>query len=169
MQTVIIDMNVETVRKLTKAGRAAIYGDATQRTILEDAGIGRASHLVITLPVVEGLAELVMTARELNPTIEITVRTRYLAEGEGLRDAGVTFVVFEEGEVGVALARRVLERRNVERELMEKVLSGIRISWRMDACGVGGLPTGQETMSGVMKMAMVEKAEPEKMEEKFSS
>lgn len=168
MQTVIIDMNVETVRKLTKTGRAAIYGDATHHTILEEAGIARASHLVITLPVVEGLSELVMTARELNPSIEITVRTRYLAEGEGLRDAGVTFVVFEEGEVGVALARRVLERRNVDSALVERVLTGIRTSWRMNACGVAGLPTGQETVSGVMKMAMVEEAKVGKIEEEIS-
>ena len=44
METVVIDLNMDTVQSLTEAGRHAIYGDATNTEILEQAGIrkGRA-------------------------------------------------------------------------------------------------------------------------------
>ncbi len=131
LDTVIIDMNVATVESLAKTGRAALYGDATQPAILEEAGIDKASYLIVTLPSVEGLTTLVLHARELNPNIEVIVRTRYLADGDGLRAAGATHVVFDEGETGVALARYALERRRIEPAMMNRVLAAIRTTWKM--------------------------------------
>ncbi|MBU6413054.1 MAG: cation:proton antiporter [Planctomycetes bacterium] len=130
--TVIIDMNVDTVRNLAKAGRAAVYGDCTLPPILEAAGIQKAAHLVVTLPGVAGLPQLVMSVLETNPKVEVTVRTRYLAEGEALRAAGAWYVVFEEGETGLALAKHVIERRGVEDATVSKLLSAIRTTWKMD-------------------------------------
>ena len=138
MDTVIIDMNVDTVRGLAKSGRAAIYGDATQHEILQVAGIGRASHLIVTLPGVDGLPGLVVSARELNPNVQVIVRTRYLAEGDALRGAGASHVVFEEGETGLALARHVLNQRSVAPDVITKLLSAIRKTWKMDVATTGG-------------------------------
>ncbi len=132
MDTVIVDMNIGTVTSLSQSGRAALYGDATHHGLLLEAGINRATHLVVTIPVVEGLASLVLHAKELNPAVQVIVRTRYLAEGDALRQAGASHVVFEEGETGIALARHVLERRGVDKPVMERVLGAIRTTWRMD-------------------------------------
>jgi CPA2 family monovalent cation:H+ antiporter-2 len=132
LDTVIIDMNIDTVQNLAKSGRAAVYGDCTLMPILEAAGIRKAAHLVITLPGVPGLPQLVMAALEANPKIEVTVRTRYLAEGEALRGAGASFVVFEEGETGVAMAKHVIERRGIDGQTVEHLLRAIRSTWKMD-------------------------------------
>ncbi len=133
IQTVIVDMNIDTVRSLSASGRTAIYGDATRREVLEQAGIRHAAHLVVSLPHTDGRVPLVMAARELNPTVEITVRARYLAEREALQNAGATRVVFEEGEAGVALARQVLEQRGVARDQVDKLLHAVRQVWKMQA------------------------------------
>ncbi len=132
IQTVVIDTNIDTVTQLTGTAHPAIYGDATRRDVLEQAGIARAIHLIVTLPHSEGRAALVMLARELNPTVDITVRARYLAEREGLYEAGANRVVFEEGESGVAIARHVLEKRGVEPAKIEKLLTAVRQIWRME-------------------------------------
>lgn len=132
MDTVIIDMNVDTISALAKSGRAALYGDATQPSILHEAGIERATHLIITLPGAEGLASLVLQAREMNANIQVIVRTRYLASGDGLRAAGASHVVFDEGETGVALAQHVLSCRGVEPAVTTRVLSAIRKTWKME-------------------------------------
>lgn len=137
MDTVIVDMNIGTVTSLAQSGRAALYGDATHHGLLLEAGINRATHLIVTIPVVEGLASLVLHARELNPSVQVIVRTRYLAEGDSLRQAGASHVVFEEGETGIALARHVLERRGVDKPVMERVLGAIRTTWRMDSGAKG--------------------------------
>ncbi len=131
LRTVVIDMNIDTVQAITRSGHAAVYGDATRREVLDQAGIRTAVHLVVTLPHTEGRAALVLAARELNATIEISVRARYLAERETLDKAGASTVVFEEGEAGVALARRVLEKRGVEPAAIEKLLVAVRQLWKM--------------------------------------
>jgi CPA2 family monovalent cation:H+ antiporter-2 len=131
MRTVVIDMNIDTVQAITRSGHAAVYGDATRREVLDQAGLRTAAHLVVTLPHTEGRAALVLAARELNPTVEISVRARYLAERETLDKAGASTVVFEEGEAGVALARRVLEKRGVEPAAIEKLLGAVRQLWKM--------------------------------------
>jgi CPA2 family monovalent cation:H+ antiporter-2 len=132
MQTAIIDMNIDTVQTLASGGRAAIYGDATRREVLEHAGLRRASHLVVTLPHSEGRTTVVMTAREMNPEVEITVRARYLAEREPLLKAGANWVVYEEGEAGLALARRVLERRGLDEPSVARLLAAVRSIWKLD-------------------------------------
>jgi CPA2 family monovalent cation:H+ antiporter-2 len=131
LATVIVDMNIDTVRSLASSGRVAIYGDATRREVLEQAGIRKAQHLVVTLPDSSGRASLVMAARELSPAVEITVRARHLAEREPLVQAGAAKVVFEEGEAGVALARHVLERRGLEAAKIHQVLVAVRRLWKM--------------------------------------
>ncbi|MBY0310627.1 MAG: cation:proton antiporter [Phycisphaerales bacterium] len=132
MDTVIIDMNIATVQSLAKSGRSALYGDATQSAILQQAGIARATHLIVTLPGVESLATLVLHARELNENVEVIVRTRYLADGDGLRAAGAADVVFDEGETGISLAQLVLERRGLEAGIVQRVLASIRQTWKMN-------------------------------------
>jgi CPA2 family monovalent cation:H+ antiporter-2 len=131
LATVIVDMNIDTVRSLASSGRVANYGDPTRREVLEQAGIRKAQHLVVTLPDSSGRASLVMAARELSPAVEITVRARHLAEREPLVQAGAAKVVFEEGEAGVALARHVLERRGLEAAKIDQLLVAVRRLWKM--------------------------------------
>src|SRR5690606_22206489 len=47
--TVVVDMNMDTVERLTREGRAAMYGDATNIEVMH-AALERASDLVVTLP-----------------------------------------------------------------------------------------------------------------------
>jgi len=133
LATVVIDMNIDTIQGLAKSGRTAIYGDATRNEVLEYAGIRKAVHLVVSLPHSEGRASVVLAARELNPTVEITVRARYLAEKDGLNAAGANKVVFEEGEAGIALARHVLEKRGLQPVAIDKLLTAVRQIWQMQS------------------------------------
>jgi monovalent cation:H+ antiporter-2, CPA2 family len=129
--TVIIEMNMGTVEGLTKAGRSAIYGDAALPEVLDQAGVRRAVHLVVTLPHSSSRGPLVLAARELNPNIEVTVRARYLAERDVLKNAGANKAVFEEGEAGIALAKHVMERSKVEPATINKLLEALRKIWGM--------------------------------------
>lgn len=131
--TVIVEMNMETVEGLMKAGRIAIYGDATSPDILEHAGVHRARYLVITLPQSENRNALIHAAREFNPGITLIVRARYLAEGDALRAAGVNRMVFEEGETGIAMARQVMEQNGTDAVTMDRMLEALRRIWRMES------------------------------------
>ena len=132
VDTVIIDHNADTVTSLEQQGRMAIFGDAQSRDILEQAGILRAAHLVVTLPHSADRVPLVMMARELNPEMEITVRARYLAERATLKDLGARTIITEEGEAGMALARHVLRQRGIDAATVERVVGSLRRVWSIE-------------------------------------
>lgn len=127
VSTVIIDLNMDTVSALRSQGQAAIFGDASRQTILEQAGVGRASSLILTLPQSTDRLAVVAAARNLNPDLRILVRAHYLREREHLEQAGATAAVFEEAEVAVALARLVLADTGANREAVEHSIRDLRI------------------------------------------
>ena len=126
METVVIDLNVDTISALARDGRLALFGDASQASILKQAGIDHASHLVITLPHSVNRGPLIAAARQLNATLKIFVRARYLRERRELEQAGATAVCFEEEEAVVALARAVLRDVGVEGPAIERESERIR-------------------------------------------
>jgi len=129
LETVIVDLNADTIRGLDQQGRRTIYGDASRLEILERAGVRRASQIVLTLPHSADRVPVLMAAKELNPGIEVTVRARYLAERDALRQAGATTVVFEEGEAGMALARHVMRNRGIDEATTERLVRALRRMW----------------------------------------
>lgn len=129
LETVIIDLNVDTVQSLVRSGRKAIYGDASSLEVLEQAGIREAVHIVVTLNLVESRVPVVRAARGLNPGIEITVRAGFISERATLDEAGANKAITEEGEVAVAMARHVMRRRSIDERTIDRVLKAIRTVW----------------------------------------
>jgi CPA2 family monovalent cation:H+ antiporter-2 len=108
VQTVVIDMNLDAIAELSGQNRPAIYGDATQAAILEQAGIDHASHLILTMSDSSHHGGLIAGARSLNPEIKILARTRYIREQQILGQFDVEAAVIDEIEAAVALTRAVL-------------------------------------------------------------
>lgn len=129
--TVVIEMNLRSVESIGASGRSAIFGDATRPEILDDAGIRSARYLVVTLPHADKRSDLVHIAKELNPDIQIIMRARYLAEADALHGWDKVISVYEEGETGLALARKVMELREMEPERIEAFLDAVRKLWRL--------------------------------------
>ncbi len=127
LETVVIEMNVDTVTELNRSGQRAIYGDAASTSILTQAGAAHASHLVVTLPQSRVRTAVVAAARTLNSDLRILVRAHYLRERNDLEHAGATAAVFEEGEAAVALARLVLANTGASREVVDRSLRDVRL------------------------------------------
>lgn len=104
LESVVIDLNVDTVLALQAEGRHALYGDATRMEILREAGVEKAEYLVISLPVAGASLTVLTAARELNPRIKTLVRARYQADGGSLEQAGADAVCYDEAESATALA-----------------------------------------------------------------
>ena len=120
LETVVVDLNMETVAELASQGRLGLYGDASHPEILKQAGIARASHLVVTLPHSVNRAPMVLAARRLNPHCRIIVRARYLQEREELEQVGVDAACYEEAEAAVALTARVLADLGMDPEAIAR-------------------------------------------------
>jgi len=132
LATVVIDMNMDTVATLREQGQAAVFGDASRESILESAGVARASHLVITLPHTADRAAVVAAARNLNPKVKTFVRAHYIRERGELEHVGATAAIFEEAEASVALARLVLADTGAGRGSIELAVRDIRTRMILD-------------------------------------
>jgi CPA2 family monovalent cation:H+ antiporter-2 len=125
LETVVVDLNMDTVQALTRDGRAAIYGDAFNIEVMHQAMV-RATHMVVTLPHSANRNPLIATAKLINPEIKIFVRARYIAEREDLTQVGADAACFEEAEVAVALAKLVLADRGADEETIKRETIRIR-------------------------------------------
>jgi CPA2 family monovalent cation:H+ antiporter-2 len=132
LATVVIDMNMDTVSELTAQGVLAIFGDASHEAILEQAGVRRASHVVLALPHSGGRLAVVTAVRSLNSSARVLVRAHYLREREDLERAGATSAVFEEAEAAVALARLVLADTGAQQDVVERKVLDLRLQLTLE-------------------------------------
>jgi len=102
----VIDLNLDTVRQLRKAGHRALYGDVRQPGTLVEADIDSVGTLILSANV-EDAAEIIKQALHLNPELRVLARCSHLREASALRRAGAALVAAGEAEVGVALAEAV--------------------------------------------------------------
>lgn len=99
----VIELNLDTVRKLRAAGIPVVYGDVLRPGTLEEAGIATAGSLVLSVEV-EDAAEIIRQARAINPSLRVLARCAHLRDVPALRRAGATVVAAAEAEVAIALA-----------------------------------------------------------------
>jgi len=106
MKITVIELNLDTVRRLLADGCAALYGDVLRPGILDEAGIAAAGSLILSADI-EDAAEIIRQVRTLNSALRILVRCSHLRDVAALRRAGATVVAAGEAEVAVALAEAV--------------------------------------------------------------
>ena len=120
IEPTVIELNMETVRQLRHDGIDAVYGDVTQRDTLEGAGVANADTLILTSAGMSSAAEVIRTAREMNPTIQALARAQYLRDLPDLLKAGADQVFTGEGEVALALTETILERLGATAEQIDR-------------------------------------------------
>jgi voltage-gated potassium channel len=102
---VVIENNTERVKELRKKEILVVEGDATSEGTLKEAGVERASGLVSTLPDDADNLFLSITAKGLNPNLDIVSRASSERTAKMLHKTGVKKVVMIEEIGGRRLAR----------------------------------------------------------------
>jgi CPA2 family monovalent cation:H+ antiporter-2 len=117
---VVIELNMDTVRRLRDEGIDAVYGDATKRDTLEAAGAENAGTVILTSAGMNDAAEVIRTAREMNPRVQVLARAAYLRDLSGMQKAGADRVFTGEGEVALGLIETILERLGATAEQIDR-------------------------------------------------
>jgi CPA2 family monovalent cation:H+ antiporter-2 len=99
----VVELNLETVRRLRAEGVPVVYGDVLRPGTLEEAGVATAGSLILSVEV-EDAAELIRQARSVNPELRVLARCAHLRDVPALRRAGATVIAAAEAEVALALA-----------------------------------------------------------------
>ncbi|HDP80126.1 MAG TPA: potassium transporter KefB, partial [Spirochaetes bacterium] len=107
---IIIEMNPDTVKEEKSGGENILYGDSTQELVLEYAGIERARVIVITIADAPAARRTTAVAREMNPSVYIITRTRFMGEVGPLHELGADEVIPEEFETAVEIFSRVMKK-----------------------------------------------------------
>lgn len=122
----IVEMNPETVRSARSRGEPMHYGDCTRVAVLQSLGIERARMYVVAISDAASTRQTTSLARSLNPSLEILVRTRFVAEVEELRRLGANEVIPEEFETSIEIFARVLHRFDVPKNLILEAVARVR-------------------------------------------
>lgn len=123
VETLVLELNSDTVRMLKKQGQAVLFADASHPEALELAGIGRARMVAFTFPAVELTLAAVPLVREHNPAIVIFGRAKFASEIEQLRALDIE-VIHDEVESAVAMihaAKSVYQRVNFSDEDIREI------------------------------------------------
>jgi len=126
VEPAVIELNLETVRRLRAEGIRAVYGDATRRETLIEARAQHAVALILSASGMPGREEAIRIARESNPRIRVLARTAYLREIPALRQAGADVVLAGEGEVALTLTELVLRQLGATAEQIDRERDRIR-------------------------------------------
>jgi CPA2 family monovalent cation:H+ antiporter-2 len=120
IQPIVIELNLDTVRRLRDERVDAVYGDATTRDTLEAAGVATADTVILTSAGMGDAAEVIRMARELNPKVRVLARAAYLRDLADMQRAGADHVFTGEGEVALGLVETILERLGATPEQIDR-------------------------------------------------
>ncbi|MBN2669775.1 MAG: cation:proton antiporter [Bacteroidales bacterium] len=105
---IIIDLDPDRVRQLQKKNINAIYGHAQYESVLEHAHIKEASNLLLSLNGMAINASIIEVAKNLNPNVNIIVRTKFLEDLDYLYKVGADYVILIEFETSIEMFERAL-------------------------------------------------------------
>ena len=123
---VVLELRGEVVQMELGTGVPIQYGDATNPVVLRQVQIENAKVLVVATSDPFGARHIVQLARELNPTLHIVVRTRYLKELEELRQLGANEIIPEEFETSIEISTLVLQTYKMPKQMIIEKAEQIR-------------------------------------------
>lgn len=115
----VVDLNLDTVRTLKKAGLTAFYGDVQRSGTLEEVGIATAGSLILSANI-EDAPEIIRQARGINPELRVLARCTHLTDAPALRRAGANVVAAGEAEVGIAFVEAITANDTTSATLAEQ-------------------------------------------------
>lgn len=111
----VLDTDPDRVKRERAAGVPIVLADASRADALTQAGIAGAKVFVVAINDAGASRRAVALARQLSPSVQVIVRTRFLSDTEELLRLGANQVVPEEFETSVEIFGRVLRELHVPR------------------------------------------------------
>jgi voltage-gated potassium channel len=122
---VAIEKEPERITEAVSLGYLALTGDATQEETLLHAGVKQAKTVVVTLPTDAENVFITLTARNLNPDLQIIARGELLATEKKLIQAGADRVVLPAAAAAVRMAAMITRPSTLE---LIELVAGSRVT-----------------------------------------
>jgi CPA2 family monovalent cation:H+ antiporter-2 len=151
---VVIERDPDIVRGLRSRGVPCLFGDAAQPRILEEAGSGRASLVVVALPEMDRAQLAVRGVRALSPQVPILARAHSASGREGLADSGATEVIQPELEAAATLIRHALRELALPQQRVLDYLTRFRRAMNPNGADARGGLGGAEALPEVHEVTL---------------
>ena len=141
---VVVTQQREEIEGLRRRGIPAVYGDASDPGVLEQAHIGDARLIIVATSDPNATRLIVERARRHNANVDVIARTHSDNEAAHLRALGKVQAIHGERELAVQMARYSLRRFGVSATEAEAIAQGLRgrtVSATPAGAGGGGLRT----------------------------
>ena len=106
---VVIDNNDERVERAMKSGMLAVQADASRDETLRDVGIARAKGLIATLSSDADNLFVILSAKTMNPNLQLSARIAEESSEQKMRRAGADFVFAPYNSTGHRMAQALLK------------------------------------------------------------
>lgn len=117
---IVVDFNQAVVSNLASEGKLVVYGDPSEREVLEAAGVVSARALIIAVPDRFSQEMIIQNSLRLNPKILIICRSHFEEDKEHLLATGAHLVIQPEFEAGLSITRELLLAIGKDRHEIEK-------------------------------------------------
>jgi K+:H+ antiporter len=151
---VVIERDPDIVRGLRSRAVPCLFGDAAQPRLLEEAGAGRASLVVVALPEMDRAQLVVRGVRALSPGVPILARAHSTAARDGLADSGATEVIEPELEAAATLIRHALRKLALPQPRVLDYLTRFRGAMSPAAADPGDGPSSAEALPEVHEVLL---------------
>jgi len=132
IDVVVIETDAGRAADLRDRGVPVIQGSISNPILLERAGVAEARVIIVAIPDAAAARRIVEIAREMNPGIDIVVRTHSQAERRFLEGHGVDEAVVGELELALEMSRHTLRRFGMADAPAELLLRKIRAATLKD-------------------------------------
>ncbi len=134
----VIEASGDVAERLAASGYHVVHGDATTLGALRDAGLPDARLVLVAAPDAWQARAVLARAHQLNPGVEVLVRTHSDDERRFLEEMGAARALYGERELAVSMSREAFLRYRPEanlEELTARILRGAPIPPMPEAAG----------------------------------
>lgn len=108
LPTLVIEMNVDTVRQLMREEQAVLFADAAHEETWHLARLRDAALVAFTFPDAATTATALHHIRDINPEVSVLARARFAPDQARLERLGVQTVIHDEREAAAAAVTQTL-------------------------------------------------------------
>ena len=124
---VIVEASREVAERMREEGYSIIQGDATRLEVLRSAHLDRAKLVIVAAPDAYQARVMLARAHQLNPGVEVLVRTHSDDERRFLEEMGAARALVGERELAVSLTREALQRFEVDADMQQVAARTLRL------------------------------------------
>jgi voltage-gated potassium channel len=103
-QIIVVDRNPDLIKEAASDGYSGVVGDADRSTVLLQAAVDRARHVIVATDRDDTAVLVTLTARQLNPTAVIVAAVREAENAPLVKQSGATSVITSSEAAGRLLS-----------------------------------------------------------------